>query len=289
MFIYLIVNRITGKYYVGQHKGLDLKRYFQKKFSQARNNRGSSHLFNSMRKHPLPCDWSIHALLSDVQTKPELDQYEKDFIAFLRSQDPEYGYNICRGGEGFTGTFSAESRAKMSIAQKRIWSDPELRKSHDVAMELRRGIPRPTNVRNAISAARFGYKHSSEAVDKIRANRLAQPDPRLGTHHTEEAKKRMSLAKMGSPGTFRGKHHTDEAKEKNRQAHLLDLRGYQFGNVIPVSVMGSSSSKVNWLVRCVVCGVEDTVRSDRVRNGESHFMKVHRLCFDTQNQTTASI
>jgi len=100
MFIYLIVNHATGKYYVGQHKGTDLKRYFQKKLSSARHARGSSHLFNSMRKHPLPCDWSIHALLSDVQTRAELDQYERDFIAFLKSQDPEYGYNIARGGEG---------------------------------------------------------------------------------------------------------------------------------------------------------------------------------------------
>lgn len=113
MFIYLIVNHITGKYYVGQHKGDNLKLYFQKKFSKARHVHGSSHLFNSMRKHPLPCDWSIHALLSDVQTHAELNQYERDFIAFLRSQDPEYGYNVCRGGEGFTGHHSSKTRKKI--------------------------------------------------------------------------------------------------------------------------------------------------------------------------------
>jgi len=103
MFIYLIVNHITGKYYVGQHKGADLKKYLRYKFSDARSYKGSSHLFNSMKKHPLPCDWSIHALLSDVQTKAELDRYEKEFIEFLRSRDPEYGYNICLGGEGSAG------------------------------------------------------------------------------------------------------------------------------------------------------------------------------------------
>lgn len=31
MVIYLIVNRVTGKYYVGQHKGDNLNAYFQTK------------------------------------------------------------------------------------------------------------------------------------------------------------------------------------------------------------------------------------------------------------------
>jgi hypothetical protein len=104
MFIYLIVNHITGKYYVGQHKGKSLQKYLVAKFWDARHQRnGRSYLYNSMRKHPDPSVWSIHALLSDIQTKTELDKYEKEFIKFLRSRDPEYGYNICKGGEGFTG------------------------------------------------------------------------------------------------------------------------------------------------------------------------------------------
>lgn len=125
MYIYLIVNHVTGKYYVGQHKGNNLERYFQKKFSLARHAKGSSHLFNSMRKHPLPCDWSIHALLSDIQTRSELDQHEKDFISFLRSQDPEYGYNICRGGEGFTGKHTEEWKKNHSAMMKGRVFSPE--------------------------------------------------------------------------------------------------------------------------------------------------------------------
>lgn len=276
MFIYLIVNHVTGKYYVGQHKGANLRKYLQRKFSEARHNRGSSHLFNSMRKHPLPCDWSIHALLPDVQTKAELDTYERDFIAFLKSQDPEYGYNICRGGEGFTGTFSAESRAKMSIAHKRIWSDPKLRKNHDAAMKLRRGIPRPPQVGEAVRRAHLGSKATVETKEKIRAARLAQLDPRLGTHHSEESRKRMSKAKRGQTPWMKGKRHTNESKERNRQAHLLDLRGQQFGGVTPVSVVKPSSGPSYWAVRCVICGAEGVVRSDRIRNGDSRFMNKHK-------------
>lgn len=129
MFIYLIVNHVTGKYYVGQHKGTDLKKYLQKKFWAAKHQLyGSSHLFNSMRKYPKEA-FTIHALLSDIQTKHELDAYEKDFIAYLKSQDPEYGYNICRGGEGFTGPHTEEARKKNSIASRAMWQQAGKRES----------------------------------------------------------------------------------------------------------------------------------------------------------------
>jgi len=127
MFIYLIVNRITGKYYVGQHKGDNLKQYLQKKFYEAKRKLGGrSYLYASMRKHPDPSVWSIHALLFDVQTRPELDALERDFITFLRSQDPEYGYNICRGGEGFTGPHTKEAKEKISCASRKRDSRPPL-------------------------------------------------------------------------------------------------------------------------------------------------------------------
>ena len=85
-----------------------------------------------MRKHPFPSLWSIHALRSDIQDKAELDQTERDFIKFLRSQDPEYGYNICRGGEGFTGPHSYETRQKLSVSIKRGMSTTEYRKKRSI-------------------------------------------------------------------------------------------------------------------------------------------------------------
>jgi group I intron endonuclease len=221
LFIYLIVNHVTGKYYVGQHKGNNLRQYLQQKFGHAKRNEASgSILYRSIRKHGRDA-FTIHALLSDVSTKAELDQKERDFIEFLRSRDPEYGYNICRGGEGHTGPFSLEHR------------------------------------------------------EKIRVNRLAQPDPRLGTHHSEETKIRISAAKKGQIPWMKGKRHTDESKNKNRQAHLLDLKGQQFGGVIPVSVAKLSSGPVYWRVQCIICNVEGIVRSDRIRNGGSRFMTAH--------------
>jgi len=156
MYIYLIVNHVTGKYYVGQHKGNNLKRYLQQKFGHAKRGESSrSYLYNSMRKHGREA-FTIHALLSDVQTKAELDQHEKNFIAFLKSQDPEYGYNICRGGEGFTGPHSEEAKKKNAAASRLMWQRPGIRDNFKTKMT--------------------GHDTSSETIEKIKAARAVQDE-----------------------------------------------------------------------------------------------------------------
>jgi len=172
MFIYLIVNHVTGKYYVGQHKGNNLRKYLQTKFSQAwyelkRGRGGSSHLFRSMRKHGRDV-FTIHALLSDVQTRPELDAYEKDFIAFLKSQDPEYGYNICRGGEGFTGPHTSETRQKISQASYRMWKHPKIK---ELLISKMRGHLVSENVIKVLQARR-GLKASTQTIEKLRNSHI---------------------------------------------------------------------------------------------------------------------
>lgn len=170
MFIYLIVNHTTGKYYVGQHKGNNLRKYLQDKLSHSKyKTAGRSRLFNSMRKNPLPCDWSIHALLSDIQTRPELDTYERDFILFLRSQDPEFGYNICRGGEGFSGPHSPETRQKIAAASKEMWNRPGVKENFTARTT---GQKRPPHVGQAVRLARLGTKASLETIEKLRNSHI---------------------------------------------------------------------------------------------------------------------
>ncbi len=179
MFIYLIVNRVTGKYYVGQHKGSNLRKYLQTKLSDAFKGRGGrSRLYASIRKHGREA-FTIHALLSDVQTRAELDAYEKDFIAVLRSQDPEYGYNICRGGEGFTGPHSLEAKVKVTEALKKRWTEPGFREHWTEIMT--------------------GHDTSPETIDKIKVARAEQDEPariagcrKYAEEHPEEMRTRMS-------------------------------------------------------------------------------------------------
>lgn len=118
MFIYAIVCNESLKLYVGQHKGDDLGKYLSRKFWDANHHTSGtrSHLYAAMRKHPRET-WSIRPLL-EVDTKDQLDFWEKHFIRTLKAQDPNIGYNICDGGEGFTGPHSEATKRKISEEHK---------------------------------------------------------------------------------------------------------------------------------------------------------------------------
>jgi hypothetical protein len=196
MFIYLIVNHNTGKYYIGQHKGTNLRKYLQDKLSQAKHGQGgSSRLYRSMRKHPLPFIWSIHALRSDIQTREELNETERDFIGVLRSQDPEYGYNICRGGEGFTGSVSQETRLRCSASQlKRFKNNPLSSEAVKRLRELaasKRGMKRAAHIGERISKKLTGRVFSPETLKKMKEGqkRRFQQQP-----VSDETRCRMSVS-----------------------------------------------------------------------------------------------
>ncbi len=126
-----------------------------------------------MRRHPKEA-WSIHALLSDVQTRAELNQHERDFISFLRSRDSEYGYNIQRGGEGHTGPHTAETRQKIADASKQMWKDPAKRELLVSKMKGRSVSPRMI----AALIARNKQKVSPERVEKLRNSHIGLVSPR---------------------------------------------------------------------------------------------------------------
>jgi hypothetical protein len=128
MFIYVIVCSESLKLYVGQHKGESLKRYLQQKHWQAHHYSGKrSHLYAALRKHPRET-WSIWPLVSDVQIRAELDELEQHFIRVLKTQHPDVGYNICEGGEGFTGPHTGRWRQETLARVRDYWAKPESRK-----------------------------------------------------------------------------------------------------------------------------------------------------------------
>jgi len=82
---------------------------------RAKGRGGNSRLYHSMRKHPKEV-WSVEPLM-ELGTKEELDRWERLLIAAYDTRNPEIGYNICRGGEGFTGPHSEATRIKISKSQ----------------------------------------------------------------------------------------------------------------------------------------------------------------------------
>jgi hypothetical protein len=199
MFVYVIVCSETLKIYIGQHKGTDLRKYLWQKFSHAKRQLNRrSHLFNAMRKYPHN-SWSIHPLVSSITEKKELDETERLLIYALKAQHPDVGYNICDGGEGFTGPHTKEWKRKNS----------ERMKGHAVSEETRRKIGKAytgfTPARqSALTQNRpkhspwlpkgrdAGFKHSAGTLANMRA-------AAAGRVITADAKIKMRDAKLGKP------------------------------------------------------------------------------------------
>ena len=193
MFIYLIVNHETGKYYVGQHKGNNLKHYLQQKLYEAWHHNGRSYLYASMRKHSRDV-WSIHALRSDIQTREELDETERDFIRFLKSQNPEYGYNICRGGEGFTGPHAPEFGVNQSRIMKEVWKRADF-KEKMTKRKRRLGSKASDETRKKLRLSHLGICPTTEMVQKMHATRERLNIPMCSTKgltFSEKIRKKMS-------------------------------------------------------------------------------------------------
>jgi group I intron endonuclease len=183
MFVYVIVNSETLKIYVGQHKGTNLRQYLQQKMYEAKRGISTrSHLYASMRIHPHGV-WSIYPLFSDLQTKEDCDYWERLLIKSLNTQNPEVGYNICRGGEGHTGVPWNKGK-KMTLAAR------EKMRISALGNHNRKGKKASPETREKISKAGVGRKHSD-------ATRWGMKVRLTGTKRSEETKRKISAALMG--------------------------------------------------------------------------------------------
>jgi group I intron endonuclease len=111
MLIYLITNKINGKMYVGQTSQPFRKRWNRHKSPM--NHRRSSYLFNAICKYGAE-NFNVETL-AIVETKQEMDFYEKELIKFLDLRNPDKGYNLTDGGGGMLGfKLSDQTKEKMS-------------------------------------------------------------------------------------------------------------------------------------------------------------------------------
>jgi hypothetical protein len=166
MFVYIIVNHVANKIYIGKTITENLQKYLREKLHDARTDQyqGRSHLFRAMKKYQGPEDWSIYPLISTLTTNEDLCFYERVLIAQYDSQNPDVGYNICRGGEGFTGTKSEDSKGKNRKNSLQTWRDPEIRA---------RRIKNQRQVRDE----RGGSFLTKNSITKIKSARALQDEP----------------------------------------------------------------------------------------------------------------
>jgi len=159
MIIYKTTNLINGKIYIG--KAIDKSSGYL----------GSGKILKvAIKKYGRE---NFHKEIIDLAG--DLDEHrEKEifWIDFYKSRDPKIGYNITKGGEGFSGKHSEETRAKISKISRRLAAEPEHCKK--------------------ISMALKGKKHSEERKRNESLSHRGEKHPNYGKHLSEEHKRKIS-------------------------------------------------------------------------------------------------
>lgn len=184
--IYGIVHVESGKIYVGQSNNIAKRIYYHREA-----NSKCKYICNAIQKY----GWDAFNvfLLEQVDDLTKLTEQEQKWINYFESYKPENGYNICPAADSCRGVkHSAETRAKMSLAQKG--------KHHSEETKIKIGL-----VQKGRKSTFEGKHHSDEAKIKIS---LAG----MGRVHSEEARNKISL-------TMKGKVRSEEHQIKNNMAH----------------------------------------------------------------------
>ncbi len=109
--IYVILNLVNNKRYIGQSHHPFYKRYNLKWWKTKGVNR---HLKNSVEKYGPNC-FKIEILQINLNEK-ELNYWEAFYIDYFKSTNREYGYNITSGGDNFL--LSEEHKLRLSLSKR---------------------------------------------------------------------------------------------------------------------------------------------------------------------------
>lgn len=181
-YIYLIVNKVNGKTYVGQRKS--------SKKCHLDSYMGSGKLLKKA-KIKYGIENFEKFLIQYCYSKEETDKAEKFWIAEYRRRG-KAEYNIADGGQGggFKGGHHSEETRK-KISEKLI----ESFKSEVVRQKLSK----------ANKGKRFSEEHKQNLSEALKGKNK-------GKHRTDKQRRRMSEAEKGENNPFYGKHHSDESK-----------------------------------------------------------------------------
>lgn len=103
--VYVHINKINGKMYVGQtHKSPE------NRWCNGKGYKSSPHFYSAIQKYGW--DNFEHEIVASNLTKDEADNFERLLIDRLNLMQREYGYNLKEGGAG--GKFSEATIRKMS-------------------------------------------------------------------------------------------------------------------------------------------------------------------------------
>lgn len=115
MLVYKIYNDINTKIYIGQTT-LSLEERIQRYKKELKYRPNSRPIIRAMNKYGFNHIF-FEIVKDNIQTRQELDTYERYYIKYYQSLITEKGYNVELGGSG-NGKHSEETKQKISEAQR---------------------------------------------------------------------------------------------------------------------------------------------------------------------------
>ena len=201
--IYMYVNKINGRRYVGQAKDF--------------NRRHKEHKAQSSHKTPIDKafkkygeeNFEIKILAENIPTQEKMNEYEKFFIKRYDTLIKNgMGYNISDGGSngnplaGKTEEEIEEIKRKQSENACRHWEGKHL----------------SDETKQKLSEARKGQKLSETTKQKIKNNANNNPNYGMkGKNHSEEAKRKMSESHKNMPEDTRQKIKDSWTEERKKE------------------------------------------------------------------------
>ncbi len=203
MIVYLAVNRVNGKAYVGQTISTPRERMWRHIF-----NKPVSPFQHALRKYG--AENFDACVLEQCTSKAELDEREKHWISHLGCRVP-VGYNLALGGGGALGIehpHLGEFNRREDVRQRRAErmrgeGNHFFGKTHTPETREKMARPRPSmqgRKRPDVSARLSGM--------------VGPLNPAFGKKHTEEENKRNSELLSGARNPRFGKTWTPEQRKK---------------------------------------------------------------------------
>ena len=191
-YIYLIIDLINWKKYVGQHH------YHLEKLDS--NYHGSGKIISKIyKKRPQTLK---EVYLKTCYTQEELDEWEQYYIKFYDTLYPN-GYNLQEGGRG--GVPSDETRKKIS--------------------ETKKGKPMSEEQKKKISEAKKGEKHHFFGKKLSEEHRRKMSESHKGKQLSEETKKKISEKQKGRQFSEETKKKLSEAAKRREMLKKMQPDG----------------------------------------------------------------
>ena len=215
-YIYLITDTTNGMKYTGKH-------HYNKEGELDPNYHGSGVIIkNIYKKRP---ETLKEEYIKTCYSEEEMNSDEQYYIEVFDTLYPN-GYNLTKGGDGWSGGPCEEMRRKLSEVHKNI-SDETRRKmslSNKGRTPYNKGKHLSEEHKKKIGEANKGKTLSEEARKKISESNSGEKHHFFGKHHTEETKKKLSDSHKGKTLSdetknkigekSKGRNHTEESKKK---------------------------------------------------------------------------